>query len=461
MNGRNDWARFLVIALTAWMVSGASALGEWKAGASKVNITPTYPVRLSGYGSRTTEHEGVKVDIWAKAMAFAWNGGPPAVVITVDNCGVPASLRAQVLAELGAQGVMDDRLAVCSSHTHCAPMVNGTLKNMFGIDLPADQQERVDRYTNDLRGWMVQAAREAIAKMEPVTLSRGVGQVKFAGNRRYKSPNGLINSPNPEGPTDHDLPVLKATNTKGEVKAVFTSYACHCTTLGWNFVHPDWAGVAQLHLEMMFPKAVALTAIGCGADQNPYPRRQEDLVRIHGHTLAREAMVTACGKTTPVEGPLDCGTRHLKLGLDTLPTEAELKAKAESGKSLHEKYHAKHFLGLMARGEALPAAVPYVVQAWRFSDDLAMVFLNGEVVVDYSLRLKREFDRSRMWVNSYSNDVPCYIPSERVLKEGGYEGGGAMIYYLQPTKFAPGLEDKIVGAVHEMVPDVFKAPVAP
>jgi neutral ceramidase len=199
MNGRNDWARFLVIALTAWMVSGASALGEWKAGASKVNITPTYPVRLSGYGSRTTEHEGVKVDIWAKAMAFAWNGGPPAVVITVDNCGVPASLRAQVLAELGAQGVMDDRLAVCSSHTHCAPMVNGTLKNMFGIDLPADQQERVDRYTNDLRGWMVQAAREAIAKMEPVTLSRGVGQVKFAGNRRYKSPNGLINSPQPGG----------------------------------------------------------------------------------------------------------------------------------------------------------------------------------------------------------------------------------------------------------------------
>jgi hypothetical protein len=460
MNGRIVLMRLWIMASMTWMAMGSMAFGAWKAGAAKVNITPNYPVRLSGYGSRTTEHEGVKVEIWAKAMALAWDDGPPAVVITVDNCGVPATLRAQVLAELGAQKVMDDRLAVCSSHTHCAPMLNGMLKNMFGVDLPADQQERVDRYTNDLRGWMVQAAREAIAKMEPVTISRGVGNVKFAGNRRYKSPNGLINSPNPEGPTDHDLPVLKATNAQGEVIAIFTSYACHCTTLSWNFVHPDWAGIAQLHLEMMFPKAVALTAIGCGADQNPYPRRQEDLVRFHGHTLAREAMQTANGKTKPLEGPLECSTRRLKLGLDTPPTEAELKAKAESGKSLHEKYHARHFLGLLNQGQALPTEIPYVVQAWRFSDDLAMVFLNGEVVVDYSLRLKREFDRSRMWVNSYSNDVPCYIPSERVLKEGGYEGGGAMIYYLQPTKFAPGLEDKIVGAVHEMVPDAFKAPTA-
>ena len=429
----------------------------WKAAAAKVNISPKYSVRLSGYGNRTTESEGVKVDIWAKALAIAWDNEPPAVIITVDNCGVPATLRAQVLAELAAQGVQDDRLAVCSSHTHCAPMLNGMLKNMFGIDLPSDQQANVDRYTNELRGWMVQVAREAIAKMEPVTVSMAHGEVKFAGNRRYKSPTGLINSPNPEGPTDHDLPVLKATDAKGHVRAVFTSYACHCTTLNWNYVHPDWAGIAQLHLELAYPDAVALTAIGCGADQNPYPRREENLVRVHGYNLAQEAKRVLNGKTRALTGPLSCGLRNLTLPYDTLPTEAELKTKAAEGKSLHEKYHAKFFLGLLERREALPTELPYVVQAWHFSDDLAMVFLNGEVVVDYSLRLKREFDRDRMWVNSYSNDVPCYIPSDRVLKEGGYEGGGAMLYYLRPTKFAPGLEDKIINAVHELVPDTFKA----
>jgi hypothetical protein len=86
-----------------------------------------------------------------------------------------------------------------------------------------------------------------------------------------------------------------------------------------------------------------------------------------------------------------------------------------------------------------------------------MVFLPGEVVVDYSLRLKREFDRSRIWVNGYSNDVPCYIPSRRVLEEGGYEGGGAMVYYDRPTKFAPDVEERIVGAVHDLMPRGFLA----
>ena len=61
----------------------------------------------------------------------------------------------------------------------------------------------------------------------------------------------------------------------------------------------------------------------------------------------------------------------------------------------------------------------------------------------------------RLWVHAYSNDDPCYIPSERILQEGGYEGGGAMVYYDRPTKFAPGLENKIVSTVHELLPREF------
>ena len=92
-----------------------------------------------------------------------------------------------------------------------------------------------------------------------------------------------------------------------------------------------------------------------------------------------------------------------------------------------------------------------------------MVFLPGEVVVDYSLRLKKEFDAARLWVNAYANDVPCYIPSERILREGGYEGGGAMVYYDQPAPFASGIEERIVQAVREQLPESFKTrtPTAP
>jgi hypothetical protein len=41
----------------------------------------------------------------------------------------------------------------------------------------------------------------------------------------------------------------------------------------------------------------------------------------------------------------------------------------------------------------------------------------------------------------------AYIPSLRVLKEGGYEGGGSMVYYGLPAFWAPSIEDKIMAEV--------------
>ena len=87
-----------------------------------------------------------------------------------------------------------------------------------------------------------------------------------------------------------------------------------------------------------------------------------------------------------------------------------------------------------------------------------MVALPGETVVDYSLRLKRELPGEAekapsIWVAGYSNDVFAYIPSRRVLEEGGYEAGGAMRYMtttLQPGPFASSVEERIVKKVHQL-----------
>ena len=91
------------------------------------------------------------------------------------------------------------------------------------------------------------------------------------------------------------------------------------------------------------------------------------------------------------------------------------------------------------------------MQAWQLGDDLTLVALGGEVVVDYALRLKKELGRDSTWVAGYANDVMAYIPSLRVLKEGGYEGGGAMVYYGLPTVWAPKVEELVVRTVHEQV----------
>ena len=110
-----------------------------------------------------------------------------------------------------------------------------------------------------------------------------------------------------------------------------------------------------------------------------------------------------------------------------------------------------------APGETLPTHVPYLVQAWSFGRELALVFLPGEVVGDYSLRLKREFDSDRFWFNAYTNAAPAYIPSRRVLAPGQYQVVASTRYYDLPAPFAPEVEELIVDAVHEVVPRDFLA----
>ena len=89
------------------------------------------------------------------------------------------------------------------------------------------------------------------------------GKVGFAMNRRTKG-----------GPVDHALPVLRASDLEGRVRAVVVGYACHCTTLDHtdNLISGDWAGDAQEALELDNPGAIALITIGCGGDANPEAR---------------------------------------------------------------------------------------------------------------------------------------------------------------------------------------------
>ena len=116
-------------------------------------------------------------------------------------------------------------------------------------------------------------------------------------------------------------------------------------------------------------------------------------------------------------------------------------------------YHAQRMLEHIRRDGRVPTKLGYPVTTWSFGTDLAMVFLPGEVVIDYTLRLKGELDGDRLWVTAYANDVPCYIPSQRILEEGGYEADSSMISYARPTRLAHSVENQIVAAVKGLLSD--------
>jgi hypothetical protein len=437
------------IILTLLVLSAVPGPAEFQAGVARKVITPTGSIWMSGYAARTRPSEGVVHDLWAKALALEDARGGRVVIVGTDLIGLPREVSDEVAARVKKKhGLQRAELMLNSSHTHSGPGVWPNLQVMFDVS-PGERQRLID-YRDRLVDDLVQVVGAALADLAPATLAAGHGSAGFAVNRRQPSGKGFKLGVNPAGPVDHDVPVLRIAAPGGKLRAVLFGYACHNTTLGGDRyqLNGDYAGFAQLELEKALPGATALFLMLCGGDQNPYPRGTPELAAQHGKTLAGEVQRVLAGGLRPVRPAIRSGYEEVKLELarrDRAVFEQEAK-----GNDRFRKRRAEAVLAALDAGRQV-WQVPVPVQVVGFGENLAMVALGGEVVVDYALRLKREFPQTDLIVAGYTNEVMCYIPSRRVLGEGGYEAVDSMIYYGQAGPFAASVEEALIAACHRLL----------
>jgi hypothetical protein len=445
-------AAFLIAAgfAAAARIHAADTPAAWQAGVATAEITPQSAMWMGGYAARTHPSEGTAQPLRAKALALVDATGGRFVFITLDAIGVTRPLRKNLDARLAtAYQLKPHEFVLTASHTHSGPEFRpGRVpEEAVGGEAAAGA------YMSALEGTLQELVGRALKSLAPAKLAYGHARAGFAMNRRLPRPGGEpVNSPNPDGPVDHDVPVLRIDGADGQLRAVLFGYACHNTTLtqtSYQFC-ADYAGYAQQYLEADHPGMTALFLTGCGGDQNPYPRGILPLAEAHGRTLATAVDAALGAKTVPLAGNVRSAYAEIELDYAPPPTRAEYEARLTS-KDKVEASHARRMLARMDKEGGLPKRYPYPVQIVRLGPALEIVTLSGEVVVDYSLRLKRELTGdARLWMAAYSNDVMGYIPSERVLREGGYEGGGAMRLGVHPGPWAAGLEEKIIAKVKEL-----------
>jgi hypothetical protein len=437
----------------------AKASGPIEIGVSRIDITPERPVRLTGYGNRTTVFDSVEQKLWAKALVLGQKGKPTMVWITLDIIGFPAFFADALYARLVQKIGLNDRaqLVVSATHTHNGPET-GVLVNIFGQTLPPDQLADVKIYRDNLLDKLEKLVVDAYSLRAGGKLSWAVDKVTFAMNRRVLEGGKWKDfGETPNGPVDHDLPVLRATDPEGKLVALLINYACHGTTLvpEHNFIHGDWMGATQEMIEKKYPGAIAMVAIGCAGDANPTPRGE------FGHVNQHAVMITDKidkllhdNRFTPLNNIPAGKMKMVELTFVHVPDAKELveQSKLEAAQGLF----ARNSLAILAEGGSIPSTMYYPVQVWSFGNQLAIVFLGGEVVVDYSLRIKREFIKEKLWVNAYSNDVSTYIASKRLFTEGGYEVDGSMPYYNHPSRLTEDTEERIMKVIHELIPKAFR-----
>jgi neutral ceramidase len=431
------------------VMTALSSAADYKAGVARINITPTAPMYLSGYGNRNHPSDGKLTDLWARALAIEDGKGGRVVIVSTDLAGLPISITDAVSARAAKEYQLDrSQVMFNSSHTHTGPVLRRNLIKMF--DLDAEQTQRVNDCSRELSDKLVTVIGAALGDLGPANLSFGNGSVAFAMNRRLPTPGGYKNSPYPAGPTDHDVPVLRVTAPDGKLRAVLFGYACHNTTLTAEFYQfsGDYAGYAQIELERDHPGATALFLMLCGGDQHPYPRSKLEYANKHGADLAAEVSRLLSGPMKPARGRIRTAFQTVALPL-AIHTRETFESRLHDP-SIARVRHAKWILESYDQGHPI-RSYPYPAQAIAFGKDLTVVALGGEVVVDYVLRIKREYGGKGIIVAAYSNDVMSYIPSLRVLNEGGYEASDAMISYGLPGPYNEEVEDRVFAAIHSVM----------
>ena len=290
---------------------------------------------------------------------------------------------------------------------------------------------------------MVETVARALADLQPGQLAVGTSEAAFGANRRALRTGATGDA----APTDPTVPVLSVRSAQGKLRAIVFGYACHNTTLDIYRWNGDYAGFAQLDLESRYPDAEAMFVAGCGADQNPNPRRTIELCEEHGLALADAVSKALDAPMERIAPKLQTVMKTIDLPYGEQPGIEQLKKTGEG--SNYAARWARRLLAEIEAGKAFSKSYPaYPVQVWQLGD-FRLVALGGEVVVDYVLNLRNRLGENT-WVAAYTNDVMAYIPSSRVRGEGGYEAGAFNVYGLPAVSWSPDIEEQIVSTVEAL-----------
>jgi hypothetical protein len=442
----------LLLSLIAVAIFDASPVSgaEWQAGFAAVKITPETPVAMAGYAARNRPSEGVLTDLHAKALALVDSNGERAVWVTTDLIGLRGATTESICQRIMQRtGLKRHQLLINSSHTHTGPAIAESDVAAYGLS--ADVVANMRTYRDLLHNRIASAVEQALARLEPVELSSGSGVVPFAMNRReFTRDRGVVLGVNPRGPSDRTMPLLKVATADGRIRAVVFGAATHNTTLTQDEyrISGDYAGFAQDYVEQHLPGVLAMFVQGFAGDSNPYPRGTLEMARRHGETLGREVLRVLDGKLTVVRGPMRLEFDYVDIPLAPAPGRAELEKMTAKGSPSWQSWMAMAMLEALDKGQTLPTHYRAPIAVWQFGSDLTLVALSGEAVVDYVQLIERAIGPMQLWLSAYNNDVFGYLPSARVLEEGGYETRG--VVHGGPGFFSRASQDVVVAKVKEL-----------
>ncbi len=442
---------FIILFLGGVLFSFGQTSGShdiWKAGVARKNITPSFPVWMAGYASRTSPSEGKLHDLWAKSLMLEDAKGNKSVLITMDLLGIPKDFSDALRQKIERKyGLSKSQIVLSCSHTHSGPVVARALEYIYPME--TGDWKQVDRYTAQLETMLLELVGESMQNMKTARIYTKNGTARFQVNRRNNKEGELTPTTSLNGPNDYAVPVIKVEGLDKSLIAVIFGYACHPTTLSINQFSGDYVGFAQIELEKTYPGTTAMFFQGAGADQNPLPRRTLPLAIQYGKQLAASVEAVLSENMNIQESILINKYNEIDLPLST-PLPMEQLEEISKGNDYQARW-AKGMIDEYKKKGTFRKAYPYPIQYWKIGNQPLFV-MGGEVLVSYTIQLKKLYGQD-VFVMAYANDIVAYIPSAAVIDEGGYEGDTSQRVYGLPAKWDKQIEPIIIEAFKQLLID--------
>lgn len=439
---------------------------------AKENITPVEPVFMHGFGARTHKTEGTLDPIYAKIALI--QAERSLLFVTIDALGSDRSFVVGVKDALKETfGLEHADVLINFSHTHHSVYLTGRDPALrkggysMGQERWPSSEEELDytedeRYYDRVKDAIVQMVGTGYENLAEGELLLGRADSDFGVSRRRPDGKGGVEwKPYYEGEIDKDLFVLKLVDAEQNVKGILYNYGCHTTAMGsdnYSF-SGDFAGRTSQWLEEAFPGATALFLQGCGGEIKPRKGAVGDKFKSctyeetveAGIDLAKEvADLLERGVFTPVRGG-QYRTVLLDPLIYTEQTPIEHYETIMNDPDMNEFYQksAERTIRAIQNG-TIKDRLPLYISIWELDDETRIISMEGEVSTEYALTIKKLFGGGKTLVLGYTNGVFCYIPTAKMIREGGYEATCNFFFGLRGP-FVPEIEDIIIGQIAKAV----------
>lgn len=413
---------------------------------ARESITPDFPVKMAGYESRKGFNTGVHDTLYTKCVVFEDEIGR-GMLMTLDLCMVDNVFVSQIKGHINEKyGFEEDRIIIHTIHTHAGPMTY-----CFNDRLVYGPDKDTEEYLEFSKVRIMVCVDNAMKYYFKGELEFGIGETYIGSSRRHKDKEGVKIGPDPETEIDRTLTVVRVKDDNEAVRLIMFSCPCHPVVLypDNTKLSGDYPAAACRELEKRYPEALVIFLQGTGAEINPailiggdsYRSTFYSDVLFTGKILANDVNNVLKGKMTKTDSRIKASLKSIDLPLDDYMTDYFLQLTREE--NVKKALYGRRMLEILDSG-LYKQGCPFNISRLDLSDDFRIIGLEGEIISVIGSLIKLEFKKGTTLVLGYTNGSVSYIPTKKILAEGGYEAVCAYTKSGLPGPFTSEAADVLI-----------------